>query len=129
MRSRFGNVKKLLQIAATVFIKHDAFVFEHELLFVVWQNDVARRTLALRVDHAMPRRAVRRGVHAKTNGARRIAVAEQLGDLAVSHHAARRNTSHDLVNALAICWVFFIHRLRRCSQNHARRSAVAFVAS
>ena len=88
MRSGFGYVQKLLQIAAAVFIKHYAFVFQNELLFVVWQNNSAGRNFALRVDDTMPRRAIRARVHAKADRPRRVAIAKQLRDLTISHHAA-----------------------------------------
>jgi len=55
--SSFGDEQILLQITATVF-EDDAFVFEHELLFVVWQDDAAGRGFALRVQYAMPRCAL-----------------------------------------------------------------------
>src|ERR1051326_1671630 len=73
----------------------------------------------------MPRRAVRRRVHAKTDRARRVTFPEQLGDLPVRHHSSTRNASHDGVNALSIFWVRLFHLfLRRatrvCTTLHAR---------
>ena len=41
-------------------------------------------------------------MHAEADGARRVAVAEQLRDLAVRHDASARNAPDHFVNALAI---------------------------
>src|ERR1051326_5843549 len=44
-------------------------------------------------------------MHAETNSSGRVAVAEQLRDLAVRHHASARNAPDHFVNALAILWI------------------------
>src|SRR6185312_7981024 len=41
-------------------------------------------------------------MHAETYGARRVAVAEQLRDLTIRHHASARNAPDHFVNSLAI---------------------------
>ena len=130
MRSAFRYVEKLLQVAAAVLVKLHTFVFKHELLFVVWKHNFARRDFALRIDHSMPWCAVRRRVHAEPDRARCVTIAQQLRDLAIRHHAARRDAPHNLVNTFAIFWIsFFKHELFGCSQHDARWSAVALVAS
>jgi len=43
----------------SVFIEFDAFEFEQSLLFIVWQNDPARRTFTLCVNDTLPRCSVR----------------------------------------------------------------------
>ena len=68
-------------------------------------------------------------MHAEADSSGGVALAEQLRDLAIGHYTARGNTPHNFINTLAILWVFFNHRLNERSQNHSRRSAVAFVAS
>ena len=84
-----------LQIAARVFVEHDAFLFKHALLFVVRQHEAAGRALALRIQYAMPGRAVGRTVHAEADCPRRVTFAEQFGNLAISHDPARRDAAHD----------------------------------
>jgi len=87
LRSLLRNEQELLQIATSVLIEFDSFLLEHALLLIVWQHHSPRGTLALRIQHTMPGRAVRRTVHDETNCPRRVAFAEQLGDLAVSHYS------------------------------------------
>jgi hypothetical protein len=98
-------------------------------LFVVRQHDAACRRRALRVENAMPGRAVRRRVHCEPDGSRRVTFAEQFCDLAVSHHASAWNAAHDFVNALAVLRVSLLHHLSDGSQHRARRRAVAKMAA
>src|ERR1051326_5059366 len=94
-----------LQIATIVFVEDDAFLFEHALLLVVRQDQATGRSGALRVEKAVPRRAVWRRGHTNPDRPLCVAIAEQFGNLPVSHHSSRRNASHDSVNAFAILWV------------------------
>jgi hypothetical protein len=111
-------MQKFLQIAASVLIKHYAFLFQQALLLVLRQHHSSGGTRALRIQHAMPWRTFRRSVHTKTDSPWRVTVTEKFRNLTVSHHATGRNPADDGVNALAILWVllfdssslFSVHR-------------------
>src|SRR5258708_13069468 len=91
------------EIGGGAGVKLDTFALQHSLLFVCWQYDAAGRAAALRIDHALPRRLSFIGaVHHKANGARRITFAENVSKLAIGHHPATRNATHQRVNPLTI---------------------------
>ena len=134
--------EKSFQIAAAVLIKPDTFMLQHSLLLVRREDDAARRTPALRIDHPMPGSLVVCSVHDKTYGPRCVTLAQHVSDLAVGHDLALGNTANDFVDALAILSIRFLltcchlpapspfpkgegFRLSVTSQNHARGRPIA----
>src|SRR5215211_6306226 len=51
-------------------------------------------------------------MHAEADGARCVTIAEQFGDLAVSHNAAARDAPDHCVNSLAVFWIGLFQVLR-----------------
>src|SRR5215203_4005467 len=90
------------EVAAPLLVEEDAFGDEHALLEVGRDDDAPRRARALRVDDTLPGDALVSRVHDEADGARRVAFAEDFGELPVSHHAPRRYPPHDLEDSLAV---------------------------
>src|SRR5215213_1879662 len=90
------------EVAAPLLVEDDAFGDEHALLEVGRDDDAARRASALRVDDALPGDGLVGRVHDEADGARRVALAEDFGELPVGHHAPRWDAAHDLEDALAV---------------------------
>src|SRR5215212_1851368 len=90
------------EVAAPLLVEDDAFGDEHALLEVGRDDDAPRGAGALRVDDALPGDRLVGRVHDEADGARRVALAEDFGDLPVGHHAPRRDAAHDLEDALAV---------------------------
>jgi hypothetical protein len=50
-------------------------------------------------------------VHDEADGARRVALAEDFGELPVGHHAPRGDAAHDIEDALAVAARVNVHGL------------------
>ncbi len=94
-----------IQVAFTRGFELDAFGFEDLLLEVHRDGEAARGAFALGVDHPLPRDIVVGPVHYVADRSGSVAFAEDGGDLAVGHHASRRDLPDDGVDAFAVLFV------------------------
>ena len=71
----------------------------------------------------MPGRLVIRAVHHETNRTRRVTFTEQVGNLAIGHHAPARNSPDYAVNAFTVLAIVFCLWLQLLFSACARRES------
>src|SRR5262245_54707636 len=100
---RHWRPKRCVQITFSFRIKLNSLRFQHRLLQIDRQCHLCCRTFALSVYDTLPWDVFRVGpMHYIADSSCRVALAKDLGDLAVRHHTPARYLSHKVVYAFAI---------------------------